>query len=176
MGLIEDGLAPDEQLLLHRHKHWKTILGAIIMGILSTAIAVTLLVLLLDWHVDSIWKWILGVALGAGWVTAFSAWTIAPLVRWATTHFAITNRRLMFRTGVFTKTGIDIPLARINSVQFRHDLIDRMFSTGTLIVESASDEPLEFDDIPHVKKVHSMLYDELNEALDGDDDDERPDS
>lgn len=76
----------------------------------------------------------------------------------------------MFRTGVFTKTGIDIPLARINSVQFRHDLIDRMFRTGTLIVESASDEPLEFDDIPRVESVHRMLYDELNETLDGDDD------
>lgn len=174
MGLIEDGLAPDEQLLLHRHKHWKTIVGAIVVGLVSTAIAITLLVLLLDWRLDGTWEGILGVTLGVAWLTAFAAWTIAPLIRWATTHFAITNRRLIFRTGVFTKTGIDIPLARINSVQFRHELIDRMFGTGTLIVESASDEPLEFDDIPHVEQVHRMLYDELNDTLDGDNDEERP--
>ena len=170
MGHLEDNLAPEEHLLLHRHPHWKTIALAIFVGVVATAATVYLLMLLRDWDVTSLWKWILAIGLGVAWLAVMSWWSIAPLVRWGTTHFAITNRRLMFRTGVFTKTGIDIPLARVNSVQFRHDLIDRMFGTGTLIVESASDEPLEFDDIPHVETVHRMLYDELNEALDGDDD------
>lgn len=172
MGIIEDGLAPEEHLLLHRHKHWKTVVGAIIVGILTTGVGIFLLMLILNWDVSSTMRWIVGIALGVVWLLVFVWWTIAPLVRWATTHFAITNRRLIFRTGVFTKTGIDIPLARINSVQFRHELVDRMFGTGTLIVESASDEPLEFDDIPHVEKVHRMLYDELNETLAGDDDEQ----
>ncbi|MCB2412440.1 PH domain-containing protein [Demequina sp. TTPB684] len=170
MGIIEDGLAPEEELLLHRRKHWKTIIGPILLGLVSTGVAATLLVLLRGADISSLWTLILGIALGVVWLVAFSWWTIAPMVRWATTHFAITNRRLIFRTGVFTKTGIDIPIARINSVQFRHELIDRFFRTGTLIVESASDEPLEFDDIPRVEEVHAMLYDELNDSLDGDDD------
>lgn len=172
MGMIEDGLAPEEHLLLHRHKHWKTILGALVVGVLSTAVGVLALVLLMNWEVSSLTRWIVGIALGAAWLLVLVWWTVAPLVRWATTHFAITNRRLIFRTGVFTKTGIDIPLARINSVQFRHELVDRMFGTGTLIVESASDEPLEFDDIPRVEKVHRMLYDELNETLEGGDEEQ----
>lgn len=175
MGQLEKGLAPEEQLLLHRHPHWKTIALAIFVAVIATAAASYLLTLLLNWDVESLWKWILGIALGVAWLAVMSWWSIAPLVRWGTTHFAITSRRLMFRTGVFTKTGIDIPLARINSVQFRHDLIDRMFRTGTLIVESASDEPLEFNDIPHVEKVHKMLYEELNQELEGADD-QRPHS
>jgi hypothetical protein len=32
------------------------------------------------------------------------------------------------------------------------------------VIESASDEPLEFDDVPGVQKVHTMLYDELADA------------
>ncbi len=172
MGRIEDGLAPEEHLLLHRHPHWKILIAPLIVGVLATAAAVTLLVLVRDWDVASLGKWVLAGMVGVAWLGVVVWWTFAPLIRWGTIHFAITNRRLMFRTGVFTKTGIDIPLARINSVQFRHDLVDRIFGTGTLIVESASDEPLEFDDIPHVEKVHRMLYDELNEALDGDDGDQ----
>ena len=54
----------------------------------------------------------------------------------------------MAREGVFKRTGLDIPLARINSVRFEHSLLDRVLGCGTLIIESASDEPLEFDDIP----------------------------
>ena len=46
-----------------------------------------------------------------------------------------------------------------------------MMRTGTLIIESASDEPLLFDDVPQVERVHSLLYHEvLDERDDGFDD------
>jgi len=81
---------------------------------------------------------------------------------------------VIFRTGVLTKTGIDIPLARVNTVQFRHGLIDRMLRTGTLIIESASDDPLEFEDIPRVERVHAQLYHQVFETIDREDGPARP--
>lgn len=50
----------------------------------------------------------------------------------------------------------------MNSVQFRHTLLERILGCGTLSIESASDEPLEFDDIPGVERVHSMLHQQVN--------------
>jgi hypothetical protein len=47
-------------------------------------------------------------------------------------------------------------------VQFRHNVIERILGCGTLIIESAADEPLEFDDIPQVERVHSLLYYDVN--------------
>jgi membrane protein YdbS with pleckstrin-like domain len=88
---------------------------------------------------------------------------LAPLARWRTTHFIVTTDRLIAREGVIKRTGIDIPMSRINSVQFEHGLMDRVFGCGTLIVESASDEPLKFDDIPHVERVHTVIYREVND-------------
>jgi hypothetical protein len=64
---------------------------------------------------------------------------------------------------VIKRTGIDIPMSRINSVQFEHGLLDRVFGCGTLIIESASDEPLRFDDIPKVERVHTIIYREVND-------------
>src|SRR5690349_10290960 len=72
------------------------------------------------------------------WLLVVGWLTVWPFLNWVTTHFVITDRRVMFRHGVLTRQGIDIPLARINSVEFRHGLIDRMVGTGTLIIESAS--------------------------------------
>jgi membrane protein YdbS with pleckstrin-like domain len=86
-----------------------------------------------------------------------------PFVRWRTTHFIVTTDRLIAREGVIKRTGIDIPLSRINSVQFEHGLMDRVFGCGTLIIESASDEPLRFDDIPKVERVHTVIYREVND-------------
>jgi uncharacterized membrane protein YdbT with pleckstrin-like domain len=89
--------------------------------------------------------------------------TFIPFLRWRTRHFIVTTDRVMAREGVLNRTGLDIPLSRINSVKFVHGLIDRIWGAGTLIIESASDEPLEFDDIPQVEYVHSLLYREVND-------------
>lgn len=72
----------------------------------------------------------------------------------------------MYRHGLLTRSGIDIPLARINSVEFTHRLTDRMLRTGTLIIESAAQDPLAFYDIPRVEQVHALLYHEVFDTWD----------
>ena len=99
--------------------------------------------------------------IGGLWLLVVGWLTVRPFLAWRSTHFVITDRRVMYRHGVLTRAGIDIPLARINSVEFRHGLADRMMRTGTLIIESASQDPLEFNDIPQVEQVHSLLYHEV---------------
>jgi uncharacterized membrane protein YdbT with pleckstrin-like domain len=165
MGQLERGLTPGEKLLINRHTHWKMLIKPFGVAILATAAAVALI-----FYVDFGGS-IFDIVVGALWAVALIWFLVTPLIRWGTTLFGVTDRRVMYRTGVFNKSGIDIPIARINSVQFRHDFIDRLFGAGTLIIESASDEPLEFNDIPHVEAVHTMLYDELNSALEDDDED-----
>ncbi|GMA34259.1 PH domain-containing protein [Demequina litorisediminis] len=169
MGYPRALLAPDEDVVVDRHPHWKALFWPIAVSVL----AIVGVVLVWWWLGSTDWSasletWIAIILAVAGVVLL--AWlAVAPWIRWRTTHFVITDRRVIFRTGVFTKTGIDIPLQRINTVQFRHGLIDRLFRTGTLIIESASDDPLEFDDIPDVEKVHSLLYNELFDSIDGED-------
>ena len=165
MAYPQDTLARDETLVLHRHPHWKALIVPVLALILVSA------------AVGGAWWWsstmdltddtrtIVGIVSGVVWAGLVAWLVIAPLIRWCTTHFVITDRRVMFRTGVFTRSGIDIPMARINSVQFRHDLIDRILRTGTLIIESASDDPLEFNDIPQVERVHALLYNEVHDSL-----------
>jgi uncharacterized membrane protein YdbT with pleckstrin-like domain len=155
----DDLLAEDERVVIHKHPHWKMLVRPVIVFLLIVAGCGYLAALLRNtaWHKTG---WIALAAVGAVMVIWFS---VAPLVRWRTTHFVITTQRVMVREGVFTRTGIDIPMSRINSVQFRHGFINQLFGCGTLIVESASDEPLEFDDIPQVERVHSLLYREVND-------------
>lgn len=51
--------------------------------------------------------------------------------------------------------------SRITTVLFRHTILERMLGSGTLVVESASDDPLELADIPAVERVHALLYQEV---------------
>ncbi|ANW63770.1 MULTISPECIES: PH domain-containing protein [Mycolicibacterium] len=165
MGYPDNVLARDEQVVLHRHPHWKRLIGPILVLLLATALAAfgAAVVTNTDWEPTA--RTVVAVVIGAVWLILVGWLTIWPFLNWWTTHFVITDRRVMFRHGLITRSGIDIPLARVNSVEFRHGLLDRILRTGTLIIESASQDPLEFYDIPRVEQVHSLLYHEVFDTL-----------
>lgn len=163
MGYPEDVLAPDEQLILHRHPHWKMLFAPIVTLIVATAIAGFLGGLAWRNTTGQV-RTVLLLVIGLIWFVLLAWRVIAQVIAWKSTHFIVTERRVLVRQGVITHTGIDIPLSRISSVQFEHGVFDRLLGTGTLIIGSSSEEPLEYDDIPQVQQVHSLLYHQVFEA------------
>jgi membrane protein YdbS with pleckstrin-like domain len=160
----EDLLSDGERVVIHKHPHWKMLLVPYIVLIITLGAGVWLTILAQDLS----WSMIAMIAIGALALILIVWLFLVPFVRWRTTHFIVTTDRVMAREGVVKRTGIDIPLSRISSVRFEHGLIDRIVGCGTLIIESSSEEPLEFDDIPQVEKVHSLLYREINDNPDDD--------
>ncbi len=161
MGYPENVLAKGERVVLHHHPHWKRLIWPVVALILATALAAfgSGYVNSTQWGQPT--KNVVYGVIWAIWLVLVGWLTLWPFLSWLTTNFVVTNRRVMFRHGVATRSGIDIPLARINSVEFRDRLSERMFRTGTLIIESASQDPLEFPDIPQLRNVHSLLYHEV---------------
>jgi membrane protein YdbS with pleckstrin-like domain len=160
----DDLLGEDEHVIVHKHPHWKMLVVPVLVLIVVAGGGAYLAAMAArtSWHMP---VWVAVGVVGA----VLLLWLVLPrLVRWRSTHFVVTTHRLMNREGVFTRTGLDIPISRINSVRFRHGLLDRMVGCGTLIVESASEEPLEFDDIPNVERVHTLLYREVYRDSDED--------
>ena len=142
------------KLILHRHPHWKMLVLPALTFVLATAVAGFLLGLA-QTRLDGTARTVSSIAVGIIWLGVVAWRSVAPFTVWKFTHFIVTDRRVLIRHGVLTHTGIDIPMGRISNVQFRHGLIDRMLKTGTLVIASASDDPLEFDDIPDVEHVHA---------------------
>jgi uncharacterized membrane protein YdbT with pleckstrin-like domain len=100
-------------------------------------------------------------ALLAVWVVALvlALWlVVVPFLRWLSTSYTITDRRLITRTGILTRRGHDIPLTRINDLAYEHGLVDRLLGCGTLVVSDASQHgEVRLPDIPHVEQVHLQL-------------------
>jgi uncharacterized membrane protein YdbT with pleckstrin-like domain len=155
----DDLLVEDEQVVVHRHPHWKMLVVPVVVLLLVVGVAsfVAALVSAQSW---APWAW-LGLAVAG--LALVGRFTVFPVLRWRTTHFVVTDRRVLVREGVLTRQGMDIPLKRISSVQFRQGLLERMLGAGTLAIESDSDESLEFDDVPGVRRVHAVLYNEVGQ-------------
>jgi uncharacterized membrane protein YdbT with pleckstrin-like domain len=160
MGYPNNALAPGERLLVHHHPHWRLLAVPVLTLLAATTIA-GVLGGLAQSNLDGIARTVAEAAVLVAWAVIV-IWRFGiPLVRWSTTHFIVTDRRVLVRYGVLRRSGVDIPLNRISNVQFRHGLMDRILGAGTLIVGSASEGPLEFDDIPYVQSVHMTLYNEV---------------
>ncbi len=157
MAYPDDLLVEGERVVVHRHPHWKMLVIPVLVFLLTVGVAVYLAALVRNqgWAPAG---WIGLAVLAAGLVGRLS---VAPLVRWRSTHLVVTTRRVLVREGMLSRRGIDIPMSRINSVRFRHTIVERLLGCGTLVIESASDEPLEFDDVPGVERVHALLYQEV---------------
>jgi uncharacterized membrane protein YdbT with pleckstrin-like domain len=82
-----------------------------------------------------------------------------PLLRWQTTVYELTNRRLRLRAGVISRRGRDFPLARISDVSFAQGLLDRLLGCGRLIVEAPGEHgQLILNEIPHVQQVQATMF------------------
>jgi uncharacterized membrane protein YdbT with pleckstrin-like domain len=86
-------------------------------------------------------------------------WVVVPVVRWATTQYVITNRRVIVRSGVVARQGRDMPLARVNDVHFSYGVVDRLLGCGTLVVESAGESgQLSIRAVPDVELIQREVF------------------
>lgn len=86
-------------------------------------------------------------------------WSIRPFLFWLTTRYVVTDRRVLMRNGVLSRTGRDVPLTRVNDVSFKRSIVERMFGSGTLVIESAGERgQVSLNDVPHVELVQRDIY------------------
>lgn len=167
MALPKKLLSRDEVVVRYMHTHPKVILWRIILEILLLGVAGAVSFLLPDswlpWGLVALWVVVLIVS-----VPLF----ILPWMRWATTTYAVTSKRVITRTGILNKTGHDLPLTRISDVQQERTVTDRMFGCGTLILQTSADDPLCLIDVPQVEMVQveisNLLFNDIQGAIDVD--------
>jgi uncharacterized membrane protein YdbT with pleckstrin-like domain len=132
MGYPDDLLSTGERVVVHRHPHFKMLIGPVIVLLVTLGGGGWLALLARD--LAAPWDMVSLIAIGVVAVLLVVWLFLTPFVRWRTTHFIVTTDRVIAREGVLKRTGIDIPMRRINSVRFEHGLVDRIFGCGTLII------------------------------------------
>ncbi|HQZ34458.1 MAG TPA: PH domain-containing protein [Ilumatobacteraceae bacterium] len=86
-------------------------------------------------------------------------WLIGRFLKWLTTNFVITSQRIIFRQGVVAKSGIEIPLERVNNVNFNQGVFERILGAGDLLIESGGEDGQQrFTDIRHPDKVQNLVH------------------
>jgi uncharacterized membrane protein YdbT with pleckstrin-like domain len=155
MTFAQKNLTSDETIALDLHPHWWYFSEPV--ASLIVAIVVGIWILAADISNDTLDKVLTVLAIVA--LVGTAGWTIIRYLKWMTTHFVITSHRLIFRTGVLAKSGIEIPLERVNNVNFNQSIFERMLGAGDLLIESGGEDgQSRFADIKHPDQVQGLIH------------------
>jgi membrane protein YdbS with pleckstrin-like domain len=155
MAISRKLLSEGEYVVLSVRAHGKVLIWPIVVLVLVMGALITALTLEPGSEL---------VALGAVVVAAIMlvAWSLVPILKWMSSTYTITNRRLITRHGVLTRSGRDIPLFRINDVSYQMGLLDRLLGCGTLMVSDATEKDgMVLPDIPRVEQFQLQISDRL---------------
>jgi uncharacterized membrane protein YdbT with pleckstrin-like domain len=144
-------LNPSESVALDLHPHWWFFAEAAT----SFAVSGVLWLFVFGQYEDkSYLTYPIGaIALGA------LVWLFVRYLKWRTTYFVITSDRLIYRHGVIAKAGIEIPLERVNNVNFKQSIFERLIGAGDLLIESGGEDGQQrFSDIAKPAKVQNLIH------------------
>src|SRR6266498_3487230 len=154
-------LTSDEELILDLRPHWIALVGP---ALVTVVLIVALILGLTHIHGHGGGKNVLRWLVVGGAVVIFIAYPLRRFVQWVTSHFVVTNERLIHRQGLIAKNSMEIPLDRINDVRFHQNVFERMIGAGDLVIESAGTRGQEvFEDVRHPEEVQKVIYERSEE-------------
>jgi uncharacterized membrane protein YdbT with pleckstrin-like domain len=147
-NLINEG----EVVALDLNPHWWYFARQILTGIPLAIALVGVLALNGDVRKFVGYLW---AALAIVW----AVWLLMKFLSWKFTNFVVTSDRLIYRHGVLAKRGVEIPLERINNINFNQGILERVIGAGDLQIDSAGKEgQSHFSNVRHPDGVQQEIY------------------
>lgn len=161
VGFSESNLHRNEKIVLDLHPHWIVLVKGVLLLLVMTCVGGWVL---WGWEITNdttrtIVNVITAVALIAALLYFLQRW-----VTWYSTNFVVTTDRCIYREGIVSKRGIEIPHDRINTVFFEQGFVDRLVRAGTLMIESAGENGMQtFENVRDPVRVQQALYQEMED-------------
>ncbi|MEE8497465.1 MAG: PH domain-containing protein [Acidimicrobiia bacterium] len=146
--LLTDG----EEVVREFRPHWRLLVIPVFWALLGIGIVVA------TWSYSpevDIFDWVVTGLV----VVASMRYVFYPFISWWFTSYVLTSERLIRRSGVLSRAGLEIPLENINDVRFSQSILERVLRSGDVLVESAGEKgQSRFADIPEPEDFHSLIY------------------
>jgi len=134
---IEENLAQGEKIAYRTSLHWMMLLGETLTVAISLPF---LLKAFLLWknpssdQMEADLGLIACVFIGGVLFLIGFFMGVSDLWRLKTTHYAVTNKRLVLKLGLIDRRLVDTPLGKIESLTVKQGILGRIFNYGTLVL------------------------------------------
>lgn len=161
MSYIQDNLLPDEKILIKSKITPAVFLSPFLVFIFSLFLLGISLNLASKYdEYEATLGAILFCLTGIIFISSLLGAIIAG-IRMLTTEFAVTNKRVIARSGFIRKTSLDLLLTKIESVEVKQNMIGRLLKFGTITLTGTGGTHQSFrgilDPISTKQKINQIV-------------------
>jgi uncharacterized membrane protein YdbT with pleckstrin-like domain len=147
-----------EKIVVDNHPHWLYFLEPA-LGAIAALFFLAVFAFKTDGSVRSVFVTLLLLI-----IVGLAVWALVRLINWRSVEFVVTTDRVIFRSGVFAKHGIEIPLARVNNVNFSQGILERMVGAGNLMIESGGEDgQSHFTDVREPQQIQRIIHEQIEQ-------------
>jgi uncharacterized membrane protein YdbT with pleckstrin-like domain len=123
MSSLDAQLLAGERIVRRTRPHWIVFGGPLLVGLAGVVLGVALQITQRDY-------WYAGAAVvGLALLLA-----IGPALRYLSSEFAITDKRVVARLGLLQRRSLETLLSKIEAIEVEQDLTGRLLGYGTLVI------------------------------------------
>jgi uncharacterized membrane protein YdbT with pleckstrin-like domain len=142
MAYLDQLLATDEQIQRVARRHWIVLVRSFVLNGLAILLAALLAGITAGfWRNDAangtLWGIVTGLLLLG--MLVFVARIVIDLVRWSSTQYVVTTRRVIEVSGVFNKVVRDSNLDKINDLVLTQSALGRTLNYGDIEIVTGAD-------------------------------------
>lgn len=125
MGYVEKHLAPDEVVAFRTRLHPVMLAGTVTS--MACVVGATILIIarndLAAETIRLLWLATAGIVLVS---------LVPPFLRWRSSEFAVTNRRVLVKVGLVSIHSVELLLPQVEAIGVDQSVVGRLFGYGTL--------------------------------------------
>jgi uncharacterized membrane protein YdbT with pleckstrin-like domain len=150
MKYVEQVLQPGEKVIYATSLHWLVYLRAILLLIVAGAC----LIASGNFSEPGVKLGLTIAAAVLGIIALVSG--LSAFIRRSTTELAVTDRRVIFKTGIFQRNTTEMNLSKVETVGVNQSILGRILGYGTVMVRGTggSFEPIPFIGDPLTFRSH----------------------
>jgi len=152
MTYIDSHLLPGERVIYRTRLHWKLFVLPLLFTIVILVPATWMLAT--SSGTESHYAWVpLAVALLV---------LVPAFIKRQSSDFAVTNKRVMMKTGVFSNRSIELLLSKIEAIAVEQTLAGRVFGYGNIVVTGSGGTKEAFASIQAPLKFRRAVQSETD--------------
>lgn len=147
MGYVQENLVPGERVILRATPHW----ASFIMPAVPFVFGVVLIGFSLGSERGSLFA-----CMGLVFLVVALVQVVSVGVVFFTTEFALTDRRIIAKSGFLRRRSLELLLTKVESIQVNQPLLGRVLDYGTVVVvgTGGTQQPFRYISNPHELRKH----------------------
>jgi hypothetical protein len=162
MSYVQANLVPGEAVIYETRLHWIVMLGHLIVGCLLLGLPG---VLLLYYAASQSGMEATSLHLmeggGLALIVCGAVVILMGMLRRNATEMAVTNRRVVIKTGLASRKTIEMLLNKVESIEVSEPALGRMLGYGTIVMIGTGGTPEPFHKVAHPLEFRSQVQQQI---------------